>query len=134
MKKTHKIAILISIMLLFSMIYFLIIESFFSSLSWYLKVLIYVLFVFLILGPFLPKKTKTRSFFDNIFLKIKSQTKQKNRLEVDGRRKINLDLTHRPPLISECKCGMLLSASVKTCPQCGVENLNYHRGYRKIKK
>lgn len=130
MKKAAKIFIVILIGVLITIAYYYVVDLIISDFALWLKIVIYLFIMFLIIGPFLPRKGKKKTFFSEMADRIQSTASSTESVRFKLRPKVNLDVSYTGPLISKCRCGFILTSHMKKCPQCGRDNIIYgeHQG------
>jgi hypothetical protein len=122
-----KIRILIVVILLFfcSLAYFYLINMLTPNLPTNLEILFYVFMLLLIIGPFLPRNKNSQSFFGNIIDKFTNINDRSKSNKFQEKIRIDLNANYEKPLITKCKCGMILTSYTRNCPDCGRENPLY---------
>lgn len=106
----------------------------FADLNIFIIGMIYILLLFLIASPFLPRRGNKKSIVGIWFRKVKKVDKSKFSIGNRLKKKINLKGNYKPSLIAKCKCGFILTGSMKKCPNCLRENPQYIISDKKVKK
>ena len=127
-KQTGKWILFGFLIIIFSVIYFFVmnLEHFpeLKGLQLWIKLLIYVFITVIFFGPFIPIKRrggKRVSIVNSLVRMIEGPKKRRYKPKPQS----NLNVEYKPPLISSCKCGFLLTRQMAKCPNCQRANKFY---------
>ena len=120
----NKILIGITFLFTITFAYFGIVYFIFPDAPLLIIILIYLFIILVLMAPFFSGKHEKVSFFTKIFNQLGKTMNEPEEFKFHIERPINLDVKYRQPLISKCKCGLVLTNHTKKCPKCG--RLNSH--------
>ncbi len=127
-KQTGKWILFGFLIIIFSIIYFFVmnLENFpeLKELQLWIKLLIYIFITVIFFGPFIPIKRrggKRVSIVNSLVRMIEGPQKRRFKPKPQS----NLNVEYKPPLISSCKCGFLLTRQMAKCPNCQKANRYY---------
>ena len=125
-KQIGKWILFTSLIIVYTTVYFIVLNlEQFTELKNWIKFLIYSFGLVIFFGPFIPIKNrrgKRVSILNSLVRLIEGPKKRR----YEPKPQSNLNIEYKPPLISSCKCGFLLTRQMAKCPNCKRVNKYYY--------
>ena len=126
--RTAKWILFFFLIIVYSVIYFFVmsLDRFpeMKELQLWIKILVYFFVMIIFFGPFIPVKKRGKkrvSIVNSLIRMIEGPKKRKYKKKPQS----SLNVTYKPPLISKCRCGFLLTRQMAKCPNCQRTNQYY---------
>lgn len=128
-KQLSRWIVFVFLIIIYSVIYFFVMNlnqlPELKALKSWIKFLVYIFVMVIFFGPFIPIKRrggKRVSIINSLVKMMEGPKKRRYKQKPQS----SLNVEYKPPLISKCKCGFIITRQMEKCPNCKRINPYYY--------